>query len=88
MSPGKSRNGLISAAGRATGTFRLRERRMAKMPALQPMDKAVAYAISAFIVVFGVVILLVGIHSSSPAIWTCVAVVLIAIGLVSAFGDC
>jgi hypothetical protein len=52
------------------------------------MDKAVAYAISAFIVVFGLVILFAGSSSSSPAIWTCVAVVLIAIGLVSAFGDC
>jgi hypothetical protein len=61
---------------------------MATTPAIRAMEKAVAYAVSAFIVVFGVVILLIGIQSSSPAIWTCVAVVLIAIGLVSAFGDC
>ncbi|MGY3075824.1 DMSO reductase anchor subunit [Bradyrhizobium sp. LM6.10] len=52
------------------------------------MDKALAYAISIFIVVVGVGILVAGITSSSPAFWTCVAVVPISIGLVSAFGDC
>ena len=52
------------------------------------MDKAIAYAISVFIVVFGVGILVAGIGSSSPALWTCLAIILIAIGLVSAFGDC
>lgn len=52
------------------------------------MDKAVAYAISVFIVVLGVGIFIAGIGSSSPALWTCLAVVLISIGLVSAFGDC
>jgi len=38
--------------------------------------------------VFGVGILVAGIGSSSPALWTCLAIILIAIGLVSAFGDC
>jgi len=52
------------------------------------MDKTIAKAISVFIVVFGVGTLVVGIGSSSPALWTCVAITLIAIGLVSAFGDC
>lgn len=47
------------------------------------MDQAVAYAIS-----FIVVLLIAGIGSSSPALWTCLAVVLISIDLVSAFGDC
>lgn len=51
------------------------------------MDQAVAYAIS-FIVVLGVGILIAGIGSSSPALWTCLAVGLISTDLVSAFGDC
>lgn len=55
---------------------------------VRPMDNAVAYAISVFIVALGVGILIAGIGSSSPASWTCLAVVLISIGLVSAFGDC
>ncbi|UPK38214.1 hypothetical protein IVB18_13695 [Bradyrhizobium sp. 186] len=52
------------------------------------MDKAAAYAIPVFIVIFGVAILVAGISSNSPALWTCVAIILIAIGVVSAFGDC
>lgn len=52
------------------------------------MNKAVAYAISIFIIAFGLGILVAGISSNSPALWTCAAVVPIAIGLISAFGDC
>jgi len=48
------------------------------------MDKAIAKAIST--VIFGVGILVAGIGSSLPPC-TCVAVIVIAIGLVSAFGD-
>ncbi|MHC2284395.1 hypothetical protein [Bradyrhizobium barranii] len=43
------------------------------------MDKAIAKAISAVIVVFGVCILVAGIGSGLPALWTCVAVIVIAI---------
>jgi hypothetical protein len=51
------------------------------------MDKAAAYAISALIVGFGVWILIAGLNSSAPALWICVALIPIAIGLWSAFGD-
>lgn len=50
------------------------------------MEKAVAYAISALLVGFGAWILVVGLSSSSPALWTVVALVPITIGIVSAFG--
>jgi hypothetical protein len=50
------------------------------------MEKAVAYAISAALVGIGVLILVVGLSSSSPALWVMVALVPITIGIVSAFG--
>lgn len=50
------------------------------------MDKAVAYAISALLLGFGAWILVVGLSSSSPALWTLVALVPITIGIVSAVG--
>ena len=50
------------------------------------MEKALAYAISAAIVGFGVWILVAGMGSSSPALWTVVGLVPITIGLISAFG--
>ena len=50
------------------------------------MDTAIAYAISAFIVGFGLWILVAGQSSSAPALWACVALIPIAVGLVSAFG--
>jgi hypothetical protein len=56
--------------------------------ALRSMDKTIAYAISVLIIVFGVGILVTGLSSSSPVLWTCVAIIPIAIGLLSAFGDC
>jgi hypothetical protein len=49
------------------------------------MDKALAYAISAGIVGFGVWVLVVGLSSSTPALWAGVAFIPIAIGLASAF---
>lgn len=52
----------------------------------RPMDKALAYAISALIAGFGVWIFVAGMGSNSPALWTVVALVPIAIGLISAFG--
>jgi hypothetical protein len=52
------------------------------------MDKAAAYAISALIVGFGVwVILIAGLSSSAPALWICLALIPIAIGLWSALCD-
>ena len=50
------------------------------------MDKALAYAISAVIVGFGIWIFVAGLGSSSPALWTFVALVPISIGAISAFG--
>ena len=55
-------------------------------PGFRPLDKAAAYAISAFIVGFGVWILVAGLSSSAPALWFCVALVPIAIGTASAIG--
>ncbi len=52
----------------------------------RPMEKALAYAISALIVGFGVWIFVAGLGSSSPALWTILGLVPIAIGLISAFG--
>jgi|EndMetStandDraft_7_1072992.scaffolds.fasta_scaffold34089_3 lysylphosphatidylglycerol synthetase-like protein (DUF2156 family) len=49
------------------------------------MDKATAYAISAFIFGFGILILAAGLSSSTPAL-VGAAVVPIAVGLISAFG--
>ncbi|MET4489740.1 hypothetical protein [Bradyrhizobium sp. LA7.1] len=51
------------------------------------MDKTLAYAISAPIVGFGLWILVTGLSSSATALWVCVALIPIAIGLVSAFGS-
>ena len=51
------------------------------------MEKAAAYAISAFIVGFGLWILFAGLSSSAPAFWICAVLIAIAIGLLSAFGD-
>jgi hypothetical protein len=52
----------------------------------RPVNKALAFAISAGIVGFGAWILVAGLSSSSPVLWFCVALVPIAIGLLSAFG--
>ncbi|WP_198031770.1 hypothetical protein [Bradyrhizobium sp. Ec3.3] len=50
------------------------------------MEKVLAYAISGFIVCFGVWILVAALSSSAPALWSCAALLPIAIGLWSAFG--
>ena len=50
------------------------------------MDRAIAYAISAFIVGFGLWILIAGLSSTAPALWAFVALIPIVIGLFSAFG--
>ena len=50
------------------------------------MDTVLAYAISAFIVGFGVGILIAGLNSGSPVLWACLALIPIVIGLLSAFG--
>lgn len=52
----------------------------------QTMEKALAYALSAALVGFGVLIFFAGLSSNSPALWTIVALVPITIGIVSAFG--
>jgi hypothetical protein len=51
------------------------------------MEKAAAYLISAGIIAFGIWILIAGLGSGPPALWTCVAFVPVVIGLASAFGD-
>jgi hypothetical protein len=50
------------------------------------MEKVTAYAISAGIVGFGVGILIAGLGSTTPALWICLALIPIAIGLLSAYG--
>ncbi|MCP3470380.1 hypothetical protein NLM33_08605 [Bradyrhizobium sp. CCGUVB1N3] len=50
------------------------------------MNTAVAYAISAFMVGFGLWILIVGLSSSAPVLWACAALIPIAVGLASAIG--
>ena len=50
------------------------------------MGKLAAYAISAFLVGFGLWILIAGLSSSAPALWICAALIPIAVGLLSAFG--
>jgi hypothetical protein len=50
------------------------------------MERALAYVISIGIAGFGVWILIAGLSSSAPALWTCLALIPIAIGLLSAFG--
>jgi hypothetical protein len=49
------------------------------------MDQAFAYAISALVVGVGVGIFVAGLSSSSPALWTVVALDHILIGFVCAF---
>ena len=51
----------------------------------RPMDQAFAYAISALVVGVGVGIFVAGLSSSSPALWTVVALDHILIGFVCAF---
>jgi hypothetical protein len=50
------------------------------------MDKALAYAISALIVGFGLLVLFAGLSSTAPALWAFAALIPIVIGLLSAFG--
>ena len=50
------------------------------------MEKAAAYAISAFIVGFGLWILIAGLSSIAPSLWALAALIPIAIGFLSAFG--
>jgi hypothetical protein len=52
------------------------------------MERALAYTISVGIIGFGAWILIAGLSSSAPALWACAALIPIAIGLLSAFGEC
>jgi hypothetical protein len=52
------------------------------------MEKTLAYLISAGIIGFGIWIFIAGLHSGAPALWTCVALIPAAIGLLSALGEC
>lgn len=52
----------------------------------RPMDIVAAYAISAFIVGFGIGIFIAGLNSGAPALWAGVALIPVLIGLLSAFG--
>ena len=76
--------------GRFGALERLFQRRVLKASILwfvdRPMDTVVAYGISAFIVGFGIGIFIAGLNSGAPALWTCVALIPIVIGLQSAFG--
>jgi hypothetical protein len=54
---------------------------------LSPMDRVLAYVISAGIVAFGGWIFIAGLSSDAPALWTGAALAPIATGLLSAFGD-
>ena len=51
------------------------------------MEKALAYAISFVIIGFGAWIFVAGLYSAAPASLALVALIPIAIGLLSAFGD-
>ncbi len=53
----------------------------------RPMDRALAFVISAGTVGFGIWIFVACLRSSAPALLTCAALFPIVIGLVSAFGD-
>jgi len=53
----------------------------------RPMEKTLAYAISFVIIGFGAWIFVAGLYSAAPASWALVALIPIAIGLLSAFGD-
>jgi hypothetical protein len=55
---------------------------------IAPMERALAYVISAGIVGFGVWILIAGLSTIAPALWACAALIPIAIGLLSAFDEC
>lgn len=50
------------------------------------MEKAAAYAVSAFIIGFGLWILIAGLGSSAPVLWACGALIPIVVGLLSFFG--
>jgi hypothetical protein len=51
------------------------------------MEKAIAFAISAGIVCFGIWILVAAVYSSTPIVWVCFALLPVGIGLMSTFGD-
>jgi hypothetical protein len=51
------------------------------------MDRTIAFAISAGIVCFGAWIVVAAVYSSTPVVWVCLALLPIAIGLISALGD-
>jgi hypothetical protein len=73
------------------GKERLKARRVvAVSPASRGrrMERALAYAISAGIVGFGIWLLVSGLSSGAPILWACASLPPIAIGLLSAFGDC
>jgi hypothetical protein len=52
------------------------------------LERAFAYVISVGIVSFGVWIFVAGLSSSAPAVWTCLALIPIAIGLLSTIYEC
>jgi hypothetical protein len=52
------------------------------------MERTLAYLVSVGIIGFGAWIFVAGLSSSAPAFWTCAALMPIAVGLVSLFGEC
>jgi hypothetical protein len=52
------------------------------------MERALAYLVSVGIAGFGTWVLVAGLGSSAPALWTCAALIPIAVGLLSLFGEC
>ncbi|TFV75310.1 hypothetical protein E4K64_16540 [Bradyrhizobium frederickii] len=83
-------NFVYPLSGRFGALERLLTRRVLKASILlfegRAMDTIVAYAISAFIVGFGIGIFIAGLNSGAPALWACVALIPVLIGLLSAFG--
>jgi hypothetical protein len=51
------------------------------------METALAYLISVGIAGFGAWVLVAGLSSSAPIVWTCLALMPITVGLVSLFGE-
>jgi len=52
------------------------------------MERALPYTIAAGIIAFGVCILIAGLGSRTSTLWESVALIPIAVGLLSALSDC
>jgi hypothetical protein len=52
----------------------------------EPRRDGTFIAATAFIVGFGIGIFIAGLNSDAPALWACVALIPVVVGLLSAFG--